>query len=366
MKINTITCHDVYNPGASLQAYALQRYLETLGHDVKIIDYKPDYLSNHYNLLAITNPKYDKFIIRWLYLLAKLPSRIISLKRKRIFDCFKKKYLKITSKRYHSNKELSDNLPDADIYIAGSDQIWNTLFPNGKDPAFYLDFVPNSKIKASYAASFSTPTIDRKYIRFIIEKLKNFNYISVRESSGIQVLHEMGYTNALHVCDPVFLLSNSDWDSLVKRLPIKSKYLLVYDFDNSSQIQQIAKEIAKRKNWIIVSIFPTKYANKSFPNAGPIEFISLIKNADFVISNSFHALAFSIIFQKLFCIINRRDNINERMHSLLKEIQLTNRIVNCFREELLLPIDYDKVLSILSKRIIDSKHYLHNISLYNK
>lgn len=105
MKIKTITCHDVYNYGASLQAYALMSYLKQLGHEVEIIDYKPDYLSNHYKL-TVVNPVYDKPIIKQLYLLAKLIPHLRSLKRKRLFDTFKHNYLKITSIRYANNDEL--------------------------------------------------------------------------------------------------------------------------------------------------------------------------------------------------------------------------------------------------------------------
>ena len=154
MKIRTITCHDVYNVGASLQAYALQTYLKSLGHDVKIIDYKPDYLSKHYRLDVVGNPKYDKPFVREAYLLAKLPERLHALPRKKTFDSFTAKHLDLT-RRYTSNEELQADPPEADVFFAGSDQIWNPLFPNGKDPAFYLDFALHG-IRASYAASFAS------------------------------------------------------------------------------------------------------------------------------------------------------------------------------------------------------------------
>ncbi|WP_347915893.1 polysaccharide pyruvyl transferase family protein [Clostridium saudiense] len=96
MKIKTITCHDVYNSGASLQAYALMKYLQNNGHEVEIIDYKPDYLSNHYKLSAVSNPKYEKnLILKIIYLALKLPQRILALRIKKKYDEFKDKYLKI-------------------------------------------------------------------------------------------------------------------------------------------------------------------------------------------------------------------------------------------------------------------------------
>ena len=113
MKIGIVTVQDSNNFGSFLQAYALQAYLKSLGHDVKIIDYKPDYLSHHYRLDIVGNPKYDKPILRQAYLLAKLPGRLRMLPRKRAFDSFTAKYLDLT-RRYASNAELKADPPEAD------------------------------------------------------------------------------------------------------------------------------------------------------------------------------------------------------------------------------------------------------------
>lgn len=165
MKIKTITCHDVYNVGASLQACALVTYLRKLGHDAQIIDYKPDYLSNHYPLWGLGNPAYDKPVIRELYNLAKLPGRLKARngKRKAEYDRFTAEFLPLTPRRYTSNDDLKQNPPEADVYFAGSDQIWNCFFPNGKDPAFYLDFAPAGSVRASYAASFAMDDIPEEW-----------------------------------------------------------------------------------------------------------------------------------------------------------------------------------------------------------
>ena len=132
MKIKTITCHDVYNVGASLQAYALVTYLRKLGHDAQIIDYKPDYLSNHYPLWGLGNPAYDKPVIRELYNLAKLPGRLKARNGKAEYDRFTAEFLPLTPRRYTSNDDLKQNPPEADVYFAGSDQIWNCFFPTEK------------------------------------------------------------------------------------------------------------------------------------------------------------------------------------------------------------------------------------------
>lgn len=135
MKICTITCHDVYNVGASLQAYALQTYLKSLGHDVKIIDYKPDYLSKHYRLDIVGNPKYDKPFLKQAYLLAKLPGRLHMLPRKKAFDSFTAKYLDLT-KRYTSNEELKKSRRRRMRFSRGAIRYGIHCFQTGKTPPF--------------------------------------------------------------------------------------------------------------------------------------------------------------------------------------------------------------------------------------
>lgn len=370
MKICTITCHDVYNHGASMQAYALMKYLKNIGHEVEIIDYKPDYLSNHYNIWSINNPVWEKNIItRLIYLTLKMPGRMKSLKRKKAFDEFRDSYLNITSQRYTSNEELRNNLPQADAYICGSDQIWNSLHQNGKDPAFYLDFVPNNKVKASYAASFATDTIDDKYKPMVKDLVSKLDGVSVREKSGVKIVKDLGIEKAINVVDPVFLLDKEDWDNIGTET-FNEKYILVYDFDKSSLVEKLARDIAKKKGYKIYTINADKpkYADKHFNLSGPKTFVSLVKNAEFVISNSFHAVVFSVIYNKNIAIVNRTENINTRMRDLLDDLQLKDRLVNDNYkiDNILKDIDFEISNQILKKKISFSKKYLDSILLLNK
>lgn len=362
MIIKTITCHDVYNLGASLQAYALQKYLENKGHEVEIIDYKPNYLSGHFKLWGVYNPIFDKPIIKQLYLIAKLPGRIKALKRKKAFDEFTKNHLKLT-KRYHSNEELKNDCPKADVYIAGSDQIWNTLFPNGKDPAFYLDFVPQGKKKISYAASFATKDIADDLKPFVRRMLSNLDSVSIREKSSLPLLASLGRPDGVAVCDPVFLLEKREWEKIVSQsLSFNKDYVLTYDFESNSTIKEIALRLKKEKGLKIYNVGPfiMSYADKNYVNAGPLEFLSLISHSSFVISNSFHATAFSIIFNKEFCVVNREEEINNRMESLLTDLHLIKRLVTGFHLELLNNINHDDVQLLLHKYVDNSKKYLDN------
>lgn len=364
MKINTITCHEVYNHGASLQAYALMSYLQKIGHEVEIIDYKPDYLSNHYKLLAISNPAWEKNILtKLIYLMLKMPERLNSLKRKKSFDSFTKQHLNITCKRYHSNEELRNDLPKGDAFICGSDQIWNSLHKNGRDKAFYLDFVPDSKLKLSYAASFATDTISDEFKPMVYHLVRKLDGVGVREISGVKILSDLGVNNAVNVLDPVFLLSKEEWNKLANK-KFEEKYLLVYDFDKNPLIKKIAQDIAKKKGCKIYSIndYKAGYEDKVFQYDGPEVFVSLVKNAQFVISNSFHAVVFSLIYNKHIIVVNRTENINTRMRDLLRLVDLENLIItekNYDLENVLLPINYEKVNQDIKRNIEFSKEYIN-------
>lgn len=364
MKIKTITCHDVYNVGASLQAYALAFYLKKLGHDVEIIDYKPDYLNNHFLLFGVNNPRYNKPVLREIYQILKFPGRLKARfsKRKREYDSFTELYLPRTGKRYHSNDELKRNPPEADVYFAGSDQIWNTLFQNGKDPAFYLDFAPSGTVRASYAASFSTKDIAEKWKPAIKNWLSVLDFISVREASGVDIVNGIGICGAVHVLDPVFLLNATEWEQIQLTTIQKDPYLLVYDFDNNEQIKTFAETMALKNGWKIYSVLHCNYADCCFDQEGPQVFISLVSNAKYVISNSFHATAFSLIFHKQFAVFKRTESINERMMDLLKTVELEERLLSNHQDIIKQEkIDYTIIEERLSKKIADSKLYIDKV-----
>lgn len=361
MQIADITCHDVYNFGASLQAYALQRYCQSLGHDYYIINYKPPYLSNHYNLRSVNNPIFDKPLIRELYILAKLPERLCGLKRKHAFDEFTARYLNVGKKRYSSCEELEGDCPQADLYIAGSDQIWNTFFRNGQDPSFYLDFVKGKGRKISYAASFATDRIFNNAESFVKEKLTNFDAIAVRESSGLDLLKSLGYDDSTVTIDPVFLLQKEEWLDLIADKPrVEKNYILVYDCEQSPLVRQIAIAMKEKTGLPIyaVSGIYGKYADEDKGNCGPLDFINAIRDAEYVVANSFHALAFSLIFGKEFFIVNRTEKINTRMRDFLASLDLSSRLIDATAQTSVPKLDFSEIESKLATQIAVSKEYL--------
>ena len=357
MRINTITCHNVYNLGASLQAYALATYLQNQGHAVQIIDYLPIYL-RHYRLAGVPNPCFDKPFLREAYQIAKFPGRLferLTSKRKKAFDRFTAEYLPLTPVTYPDAAALRAAPPEADLYIAGSDQIWNPLFQNGKDPAFFLDFVPEGKRKISYAASFSVECLDKQDADRMKPWLERLDAISVRESSGISLLTEMGIKGT-QVVDPVFLLPKDTWEGIAVLPPIQD-YILVYDFDNSPTVKAIAQAISSATGKKIVSLFPADWADVVWADAGPLEFLGAIQSAGIVLSNSFHATAFSLIFQKDFYVINRTEGINTRMKDLVGDLGLADRLI-CAAPADISSVDYSNAWLLLEKKVISSKDYL--------
>lgn len=294
MKIKTITCHNVYNYGATLQAYALQTFLEAQGHQVEIIDYYPKY-RNKRNFWKIPNNskvgKYSQryFLFHLLYAIHRVIKylRDTNFDRSKKFDVFDKKYLHITSTHYVNYQQLKDNPPIADCYIAGSDQIWNTKGDTGKDPAFYLNFGSFAIKRISYAASFGISEIEESFKPQLKKYLSTFNAISVREKTGLDILTDLGYKEAIQVCDPVFLLSKEDWLKIASLSLVKGDYILVYDFfQDDKSIRDMAKNLAKVRDCRIVAVNDggkCKYADVNICNASPNDFLSLIYNANVVV-----------------------------------------------------------------------------------
>lgn len=364
MVIRTITCHHAFNHGAMLQAFALAHYLQSLGHEVQVIDYSPYYMPGKakVNFKWVPN-RFDYPGVRTFYQLAKYRQKRLTQRRHNAQESFYVKYIPVTSDRYNTIEDLRNNPPEADIYVAGSDQIWNTSFPNGKDEAFYLNF-GSPKRKISYAASFATSELVSGTEAFVSDQLRNFDAISVREQSGMNLLKSLGFNGQL-VVDPVFLLNREQWDCFDKDDDIKDEYILTYDFEpKKSAIKTIAKRLAALYGCKIytVSSAPSvlSYADKSYLTCGPDMFVRLIKHARCVVSNSFHGTAFSMIYGKDFFVVNRKDGLNIRMQDLLNRYNLNDRLIDdkVSDESLTNSIKFDRVVNQLYDDINDSKSFL--------
>ena len=320
MKICTITCQNADNHGARLQCFALAYWLKKKGHDIKVIDYRPCYMRGPHLWYCPMNIKeFVKFFLCFI-------DRVRDEKRHKVFSSFSKKYIPLTG-IYYSIDDLRNNPPQADMYIAGSDQIWNPTLQNGTDPAYYLDFGSEDVRRESFAASFAVTEIENEQTKaWIKEKLKNFDRITVREQSALKILSDMGLCGAFRE-DPVFLLNAEEWncalelDKSWKELDHNDeKYVLVYDFFYTDEIKKTAQKYAQENGCKIYAICSkrVRYADRNFVYSGPDVFVNLIKHADCVVSNSFHGTVFAMIYGVSYIVVNRPDGLNVRMHDLLE------------------------------------------------
>lgn len=361
MKVCTITCHNAVNHGARLQACALLYYLKSLGHDAEVVDYRPEYMSFSDKVWYWPGVS----VKMWAKLFLQLQLRIDSVRRHAAFERFSERYIPRTEQIYRTLGELQKNSPQADAYIAGSDQIWNTSFRTGTDVAYYLDFGAPETRRVSYAASFAFPSLVAGCESFVKKHLSAFDHLSVREKSGLKILASMGCEGEV-TADPVFLLAAEAWDELLGCCDDMEAYILVYDvMGRENTIRQIAKRLAKIYGCKIYSVSSRRlgYADKCFPQAAPDKFVELVRNARCVVSNSFHGTAFALIYHREFFVVDRKDGLNERMHDLLCQFGLQSRLVDVNTSDCVLNerISYEDVDKLLYRQIAESKTFLREV-----
>ena len=303
------------NYGSALQIYALQRYLKERGHDVSLLrDYR-------------ANPKYIfkrlKYIKYFKGFIAKL-SALYKLQK------FIKRNVTLSERGYLSYKALVKHCPDADCHIVGSDQVWHNA-----NNFRYLTYVPDKKLKLSYAASFGRAKISDAMRKEIKPYLASFDGISVREASGVEIIKSMGY-DAIHVLDPTLLL---DWEQYPYKEINKKNYFYCY-FLNLSKEEDVSfaaiKELSTlgHKDYLITaplnySMFYKEKSKLIFPAVE--EWLGLYKNASCIFTNTYHGLLFCIIFKKPFVFFAQHGGSaveNERFYSLLFDLNLQDRLFN--------------------------------------
>jgi hypothetical protein len=332
-KIGIITIHSVYNYGAMLQAFALSKYIESIGYDSEVIDYRPYWICRNYN-----------FHWKDLFLDPRRALGVLkqaSIKRKR-FDRFKEflnNDMPKSNKKYDSFKKLSNH--NYDILVTGSDQIWNPGITNA-DESFLLLFDKNNSKKVSYSSSFGVSDIPDYWRGRVKLALNKFDHLGVREQSGVNIINSLLPGKDVNlVLDPVFLLSTEYWrEKSDNRFNPKEKYLLVYSLEVNDKIIKYALSIAREKKLKIVTLHPFKgdygFADICINEAGPKEFISLIDNAEFVVTNSFHGTAFSLLLNKPFsCVLHSKTGT--RMSSLLERLGMDFSVLSLVEDDIEIP-----------------------------
>ena len=322
------------NYGSIIQAFALQQKLLNLGIDNEIINYVPDkkekirFFINSTARVVLVKNKLDARKIQRYYL-----TSFEQEKKAVLFENFEKKYLKLT-KVFPSQESLEKICSLYDAYICGSDQIWNPGYYKGCN---YLDFVDPEKRKIAYAPSIGISYLTDSMRHKIKPLLREFDYISLREEKGVELIAPLVYIPVTVVCDPVFLLTKDKWKSVLKIREIKEKYILCYFLGDNDYYSSYSDMISKKMNLPMKSI-PTNvwgYENCQglMKEVGPLEWVELIANAEFVLTDSFHATALSIIFNVSFLSLTRfKDSVkssqNSRIYHILNIAELKDRLVN--------------------------------------
>lgn len=364
------------NYGQILQCYALQKYLRDRGHDAFLIRYKPEnlkHLSSAQKLCFAIKHPFETISI----LCSKMkPVPILSETEKknnimRGFDSFRAKYIITTDIVYESYHSLCDNPPEADMYIVGSDQIWNinNEYADEIINTWFLKFVPNRSKRASYAASFGRDNLSKSMKKQIKLLLKNFSNVTVRENSGKNIVKSIGI-NAHVVCDPTLLLSKEQYYSLFSRITVPNKkYIFLYLLSNTCtfsvhKLEKWAKE-NKLELIYVTGNAGWKYCNyddegikKSYLTIP--EWLSCLANAEYVITNSFHCTLFSLLFEKKIAVVPLKGSVkssNNRIDSLFLNLHVQKTEIKNNNFEVLKNLSLQKMDTHFiedSKRILNS------------
>ena len=385
MKIGIVTYVKCDNYGAELQAYAMQYVYNKLGYDAEILDLEKQSKDIASSMSTIVPAIVNRFKIYGLKAPIKIYDLVVDvLKRKQavrthtaeieakhqLFIKFFNEKIKHSSKYYTLENICSEDLP-YDAYVAGSDQIWNYMHTDFLD-VYFLKFANrfNAK-KISYAASISVPDIPLRLQAKYKELFENMDSIGVRELNAKTLVEKYSTQKATVVLDPTLLITKDTWKAEIAREIKKGeKYVLIYTLSGSKYIRALAKHIAKEMGNIkVVNIKPNFMPEgndgiEHLYQVGPAEWVGLILNASYMVTDSFHGTAFSINFNVPFTtLLNPSSNMNSRVLSILEITNLKDRIIYDNGKELKphsLTVDYAPVNDIINAWRKKSIDYIHN------
>lgn len=325
MKVGVITFHNAHNYGASLQTWALQKVLKNMGADPCVIHYHPNIIDRLY-----VAPKQDTLKKKVKYLTKKKYRNRVKMQVLK-----NKKYVRFIQNNFDllgdfkTYEELKQAKLGLDAYITGSDQVWNSDHTDGFDPAYLLDFAEPGAKKISYAASVGREYILPQYREQFQESLTTYTSISVREASARPAIESLTDKPVEVVLDPTLLLDRKDYEELKKPGLFQERYILVYMMETNNALVKFANKLSVAMGIPIIQRKPpTVFRNElgSYYTDTAAEFLSEIENAEYVLTNSFHATVFSLIYEKPF-ISMLHTSTGARTSDLLKSVGLESHIV---------------------------------------
>lgn len=355
-KVGILTLHNSYNYGALLQSYATYKFLNKK-YDVVFIDYQNSF-----------EKKYNKIFSYRKTLSFK--KNVMNFLKNTIFKSFywcNKSFNDFIRLLPKTDKIISEDLTlyNFDTIISGSDQIWNPeIFGNIIDEKYLLKFQTNAK-KISFASSLGSYELEKKDEEIFKRNLNTFENISVREEYAKEILENIVNKNIKVVCDPTMLLSNKEWNELINNNKVKlptEKYILIYLMSKFEDYEDIIVKYARENNYKIAFITFSDIKRKNidyyFKGLNPLEFLYVLKNAEVVLTNSFHGTIFSLMLNKEFYSLYFSKN-PKRCENLLKQFELSNRLIKKYEDiEKNEKINYEKINKMIESISNDSKKWL--------
>lgn len=364
-KIGTLTFHIAHNFGAMLQAYALQRAICRLGGDCEVIDYRFPYIDQWSGIRTLRDLWQESgWLIGSLRFLNRCRKgyyrRCTPMQKK--FDAFMRS-MKLSRVTYFCKEQLFS--APYDYVVTGSDQIWNPALTDGLAEEYFGQcFDLNRTQLVAYAASNGKDHLPEEFSSQMSEWLRGYRALGIREKTLADNLRDYHGLSTCAAPDPVFLLSQSEWAHLSQRssLRIDKPYLLLYAFQVDGTIYDIARRIAAERQLKLVSI-QYKYNPElsdmlQFTDCGPLDFLALLRNADFVCTSSFHGNAFAIIFEKQFFCVGH-PLYSQRNRDMLTMLGLSHRFVAGVSEIATVnDIDYSDCRACLQKHVAHAEQFL--------
>lgn len=357
MKIGILTYHRANNYGAMLQAYALRQVMLHYSQDVSFVAYNPQYIKEDYATVVHRKSfascgkrkklRYPIYLMHYCYL------RIKEWMRNRAFETFSSKYLpegRLDSKY--------------DLIVYGSDQIWCKQYVEtcpGYDAFYFGDNDIAARRRIAYAVSMGSIEAQPEDYDFLKASLSRYDAISVREKSLKEFLEGISIKDIKIALDPTLLLTKEQWNTLISgRRLVKDRYALCYNILEDRELDRYAMKYAQKHNMRLINLVPRiydkAYTNDNFISAGPLDFLHLVRDAEFVISSSFHGVAFSIIFQKQF--VAKLNHKAERVCSLLDQLGISKALVTKTSEATEPEIDYNTIDNRLQELRNQSLSYI--------
>ena len=376
IKIGIMTILKVNNYGAELQAFALPKVLNDLGYEAENIDYlyykHRDYIPVSQSKPMVKISLKDK-VKRHMLILMEITSSLMHTKsvntKQSKFDEFHRKYTFLSEKTYRSMDELYSDELKYDLFIVGSDQVWNPATLSSLKP-YFLTFAPSDKKKISYASSFGVYDINEESRAVYKECINNLDHISTRENQGVDIVKRLTGRTAIQVVDPTLLIPKNEWEEMAVFPAEKEPYILLYILTHSPYIVKLAQQISKITGYQVIRVsrdpgfFNCDLKIKNIIDAGPEEFLGWFSKASFVLTNSFHGTSFSVMFQKpFFTIAPKTKSNNSRQQSFLELLELDSRLIKegaPFPGIDQLKIDYEEGNSILKKERKRSLDFLRS------